>query len=227
MIDYHTHILPQMDDGSESVEMTAQMLAELERQGVDTVVATPHFYATSDDPEDFLRRRAEAIALLPPTPLKVVPGAEVAYFSGIGQCREIEGLCIGDSKLLLVEMPYTKWSVRMIGEICQISQELGLQPVLAHVDRYRKEFNRFRPQLEAGGVLFQCNVDAFIRLKARRWAFKLLKQNAFHFWGTDSHNLSTRGPKIVEAYAAVAKKLGSCEALDAVDAASRQLLGME
>ena len=58
MIDLHSHILPGVDDGSESVEMSCAMLNELQKQGVETVVATPHFYPQQDTPERFLRRRA-------------------------------------------------------------------------------------------------------------------------------------------------------------------------
>ena len=56
MVDFHTHILPQMDDGSQSVEQTLQMLSFLADQGVKTVVATPHFYAHRDQPDAFLAK---------------------------------------------------------------------------------------------------------------------------------------------------------------------------
>lgn len=45
LTDYHCHILPKMDDGSESVEMSIKMLEMMKLQGVDRIIATPHFYA--------------------------------------------------------------------------------------------------------------------------------------------------------------------------------------
>ena len=54
MIDFHTHILPEMDDGSESVEESIQMLELSAGQGVKWMVATPHFYADREDPKTFL-----------------------------------------------------------------------------------------------------------------------------------------------------------------------------
>ena len=60
MIDFHSHILPGMDDGSKSTQESLEMLDMLRAQGVDTVAATPHFYARENPPEVFLRRRAEA-----------------------------------------------------------------------------------------------------------------------------------------------------------------------
>ncbi len=51
-IDFHTHILPGIDDGSRNVEMSLRMLAAQREQQVDEIVATPHFYA----PERFCGR---------------------------------------------------------------------------------------------------------------------------------------------------------------------------
>ena len=62
MIDFHSHFLPDMDDGSDSIETSLAMLHESWRQGVRLMFATPHFYAEEDDPENFLARRSEAYA---------------------------------------------------------------------------------------------------------------------------------------------------------------------
>ena len=64
MIDFHSHILPGIDDGSKSVEMSIKMLRREAQQGISRVVATPHFYPQTDNPERFLRRRAEAERIL-------------------------------------------------------------------------------------------------------------------------------------------------------------------
>ncbi|MCD8022363.1 MAG: hypothetical protein LUF30_05135 [Lachnospiraceae bacterium] len=60
MIDFHTHILPGIDDGSSSTEESMEMLRLSYSQGITEIVATPHFYATQESPEHFLRRRASA-----------------------------------------------------------------------------------------------------------------------------------------------------------------------
>ena len=57
MIDFHTHILPKMDDGSKSTEESIAMLKMQAEQGIRWVVATPHFYAEPESPQDFLQRR--------------------------------------------------------------------------------------------------------------------------------------------------------------------------
>ena len=60
MIDWHSHILPAMDDGSKDVAESISMLGMQTSQGVGTVIATPHFYANDETVAAFLKRRAEA-----------------------------------------------------------------------------------------------------------------------------------------------------------------------
>ena len=89
MIDLHSHILPGMDDGSQSPEETAALLGMLQKQGVTTLAATPHFYAR-ETPESFLQRREEAAAHLPCTESPaILLGAEVAYFAGMGSSEAL------------------------------------------------------------------------------------------------------------------------------------------
>ena len=87
IIDFHSHILPGIDDGSKNLEQSLEMMRRSARQGVDTMVATPHFYAHHDDPERFLKRRAEAErslreAMAAESGLpELAIGAEVYYFN--------------------------------------------------------------------------------------------------------------------------------------------------
>ena len=60
MIDFHSHILPGIDDGSKNTQMSLAMIEEEKKQGVHTIVATPHFYADEDSVERFLKRRAHS-----------------------------------------------------------------------------------------------------------------------------------------------------------------------
>lgn len=228
MIDMHSHILPQVDDGSKSVEMSLEMLARLKAQGVDTVVATPHFFAVKDSPRDFLCRRQEAcerLTLNEAEAPRILLGAEVAYFDGIGHCNELERLCLGDSRLLLVEMPYGVWTERMVREVCDIPVQTGLQPVLAHVDRYRESFTQHYRQLAQEGVLFQFNADVFDRFWSRQWALKLLRVGGLHFLGSDCHNLDKRPPNIDQAVQMIVKHLGG-KALEDITAFTAHALGL-
>lgn len=230
MIDLHSHILPGVDDGSESPEMSCQLLALLRQQGVETVVATPHFYARHDTPEDFLRRRAQAFDRLTqdaPDAPKILLGAEVAYFNSISHTKALDRLQLGESGLLLVEMPFGSWTQRMIQEICQIPVLTGLTPVLAHVNRYRRadQLPKYQKELLNQGILFQCNAEAFLSLWERRWALGMLRQGQIHFLGSDTHNLTTREPNLGAAADVITRKLGM-NTLDKLTAFSKEMLNL-
>lgn len=228
MIDFHTHILPQMDDGSESAEETAGLLDMLWAQGVTTTIATSHFYATRETPESFLQRRQAALEQMPPMTEnrpQVLLGAEVTYFSGISCCEALIPLRIENTKLLLVEMPYGTWTESMIAEICQIPERLGLTPVLAHVNRYktRTQFPKYKDRLLESGALFQCNADAFYKPQYRRWALQMLKKGYLHMIGSDCHGLTNRPPQLDLAREIIEKKLGA-DFLRKFNAAVEELL---
>lgn len=230
MIDLHSHILPGIDDGSQSVEESRALLTLLREQGVQTVVATPHFYAHQDNPEEFLRRREDAIARLDCDPAElpqILTGAEVAYFDGMCHSDVLTRLQLAKSGLLLVEMPFAPWTQRMITEISQLPLLTGLTPVLAHVERYRHrdQLPKYRRQLVEQGVLFQCNADAFLSMQERRWVLSLLKKGSLHFLGSDTHNLTARPPKMDQAAAVIEKKLGA-DTLSQLTAFSKELLGI-
>ena len=86
LTDFHSHILPGMDDGSADVTMSLEMLRWEELQGIARVVATPHFYARYEDPQRFLQRREQAeqklrAAMADQSDMpELLMGAEVHYF---------------------------------------------------------------------------------------------------------------------------------------------------
>ncbi len=227
MLDIHSHILPGIDDGSASPEETAELLDLMWQQGIATVVATPHFYPMQETPDSFLSRRQAAVEqMLPATENQpqLLLGAEVAYFSGIGACEEMIPLRIENTNLILIEMPFSFWSDRIVNEICEIPEALGLTPVLAHVDRYRSrdQFPKYCQQLLDNGVYFQCNAEVFQSPFSRRWALKLMKQEQLHFLGSDSHNLTMRPPRLLQAREIIEKKLGA-PCFEAFNAKARTL----
>ena len=110
MVDFHTHILPGMDDGSRDVEQSLAMLRMEREQGIETVVLTPHFYARQNAPARFLERRSQSFqklsAALDESCPRLLLGAEVQYFDNMDRAEEIGSLCIGDTGVLLLEMPF-------------------------------------------------------------------------------------------------------------------------
>lgn len=207
MIDFHSHVLPGIDDGSANIEESLALLELQARQGITHTVATPHFYPDHQSFESFLRRRSQAEAELRQAMAEktglpeLTVGAEVHYFRGIGQCDALRELTIGSGKYILIELPYGQWPDRMYQELEEISEKQGLIPVIAHVDRYLGTFStRGIPEKLMGhGCLIQVNASAFLTPLARRLSLKMLRREQIHLLGSDCHDLSSRPPRLGEA----------------------------
>ena len=214
MIDWHSHILPGIDDGSQSVEESVTMLKMLAEQGVKEVIATPHFLANHETVESFLARRSEAYEKLKENLFEGAPkiklGAEVAYYSGISRLPELKDLCVEGSKCLLLEMPMTRWTEYIIKEIEELAHRGKINLVLAHVDRYMHlQSVKTWERLCESGCIMQVNASSLLSFITRPKVIKMMKAQAVHCIGSDCHNTTTRAPKIGRAFDVVEKKLGT------------------
>lgn len=217
IIDFHSHILPGIDDGSRNVEESIALLRKEAEQGITHVIATPHFYPRHDTPERFLERRAEAEMLLREemskhTGLpKLSIGAEVYYFNGISDSDSILLLTIDKERCILVEMPLCPWPEKVYRELEDIYCKQGLLPVVAHIDRYLGRFRTYGipNRLAELPVLVQANADFFLNKSTAATALRMLKKDQIHLLGSDCHNLSDRSPNLMEAVTVIEKRLGS------------------
>lgn len=215
IIDFHSHILPEIDDGSKSIEESAEMLRMMKAQGVDTVVATPHFYASHDDLDRFLARRQAAKervdGILTNEMPKLLMGAEVAYFPGMSQSKALQQLTIEGTNAILIELPMTKWTDTIYRELTRIYEYQRLIPIVAHVDRYLTPLRSFGipKKLEELPVIVQANADFFLEKATARKALKMLAADQIHLLGSDTHNLTSRRPNLGEALAVIEKHQGS------------------
>ena len=213
MIDFHSHILPGIDDGSQCVADSLEMLHRLREQGVDTVALTPHFYANRNAVEQFLVRRNRAIqqlceALDDDAP-RLLRGAEVLYYRGISHLEQLTQLCLEGTNLLLLEMPFSHWSEYEVREVCEMAAGGEVTVLLAHMERYLAfQSNKTWDRLLKYGVLMQSNAEFFLTPVLRRRALQLLRQDRIHVLGTDTHNLTTRAPHMDAAMSYIGKHLG-------------------
>ena len=208
MIDYHCHILPQMDDGPDRLSECLTMLRHSKEQGVEVMVSTSHFYADEDYPAQFVERRNAAFRRLREAmgrntdsyPL-IVLGAEVLYFPGISQAQDIEKLTIGSGRTVLVEPPMAPWSDAMLDEIVELGENLHCQPVVAHVDRYMRMLKdkRLIDRVLERNLLVQVNASWFLDPGTVKSAVRSLKQGKIHLIGSDCHNLLSRSPNLGQA----------------------------
>lgn len=199
IIDFHTHILPGMDDGSSSIEESLAMLQAEGDAGIERVVFTPHFYASQNSPKDFLRRRKESWNALLPHMYRGLPkvsfGAEVQYFEGICQTAEIAALRIAGTPYLLLEMPFRRWEDRMLDDVLELSTHPDTIVVLAHIERYLSNVSsQSLAYLRDNGVKIQMNVSIFDGRRSGNLATSMLKAGEVHILGTDCHSMGHRRP---------------------------------
>lgn len=209
MVDFHTHILPEIDDGSDSIETSVMMLGEMKKQGVETIVATPHFSPQNQSVADFLQRRQEAIEKINPhlNGIKLISAAEVKYCRNISKVEGIEKVAIGNSGYILIEMPYRDWDKQVVDDVISIIDNSGLVPILAHVDRYwNKETKRHFDRFLDAGMLLQLNVSSFDGFWEKRRFLKMIEEGRAHLLGSDCHNMTKRLPNLFCGFELLEKK---------------------
>lgn len=228
--DFHSHILPQLDDGSRSLEQSLEMLRMEAEQGVSHIVATPHFYPQQDNPDRFLEARDRAAERLlaqigtdSGLP-RITLGAEVYYFRGMSESDALKRLTIGGNRCILIEMPSGPWTPEMYRELENIRVQRGLIPIVAHIDRYIRPFHTagIPEALARLPVLVQANGEFFLDRRTAGLAFRLLRGDKIHLLGSDCHNTTTRKPNMGPTLQKIRQKLGP-DALRRIENYEREL----
>lgn len=191
-IDFHAHILPEMDHGCRNMDMCQEQLNMAAKQQIEVVVATSHFYPHTETVESFLTRREKAFEKLTAERVEQMPkvllGAEVLICSGMDKMERLQELCVEGTNVLLFEMPFADmWEQDLIDTVARLKNECKLQVVLAHAERYRlSEVEK----LLTMGVLVQLNtasLASFRELTRHVRARKLLKRSCVVALGSDIH----------------------------------------
>lgn len=231
MVDFHSHILPGIDDGSRDIEQTIQMLRIAGKQQVTDMVATSHFYADTDSITGFLEKRQEAVKQVEmyikdeegfP---RIHVGAEVYYFSGISEARMLPDLCIGDSSLIMIEMPFAQWTKEMYEDIKNIIERRKLTVILAHVERYYAYQKRKKiwKQMLKLPVYFQINAGNLLNKKKKKVCFSLIKSGLPVLIGSDCHGVHHRSPNMMAGKDIIINALGT-EAWDSIEKIEKRIL---
>lgn len=229
VIDFHTHVLPGIDDGSKDLFTSLAMLECEAAQGVDILVATPHFYAWGDRVEEFLRRRQDAwdtlaAARTPELP-RVCLGAEVAFFPGISTAKQLSELTIQGTNVLLLEMPFQPWSETNLEEVRALLERRQLRVILAHLERYLSiPGNRKRvEELLELPVTVQINAESLLDWRQRGRLVRMFRRGQAQLLGSDCHGIHHRRPNLGQGREVLLKKLGQSQ-LDQMDRAGELLL---
>ena len=145
-LDYHAHVLPGCDHGSDSVETSRKQLAMAAAARVRTVCATPHFYPHKESIPSFLQRREASARLLRENLTADAPqlqlGAEVLICDGMERLDGLPHLCRSETNELLLEMPFYQWPEAIWDTLYALCERRDIKIVLAHAERYPARSDR-------------------------------------------------------------------------------------
>ncbi len=188
MIDIHTHLLPGVDDGSESVEMSLPVLRRFADDGVEVVVLTPHLNASEAYRAPYERNRAimEELRAMAPPSIELQLGWEIMLDEPNVDLRATE-LGLGGSRAVLVEFPMRGVPVTAGDELYRIRCS-GVVPVLAHPERYYGcTVERVEEWRRAGAVIQMDTAGLLGKGTVARLSRALVEHGLVDLFSSDNH----------------------------------------
>lgn len=209
MIDIHSHILYDIDDGPEDARDTFKMLWMAKKEGITHMIATPHFRQNYNlyDHQMLMRRYNKVKDLIDEyrIPIKLYLGNEIAIdYSTVQALLRNEAKTLAGSRYVLIELPFARWTLD-INKILSDIKSAGYIPIIAHAERYTQVMKH--PMLlhkwRQEGYYIQINANSLCKeagFRMRKLASRMVKEESVHFIATDCHSPFTRGPFFKEAY---------------------------
>ena len=218
MIDIHSHILPNIDDGARSIEETFNLIKEAQKAGFEAIISTSHYmenYYETDVPEREVWVKAICENLQTKNiEINLYLGNEI-YFSDniIELLEQRKASTINDTSYVLFELPLNAEPMNLYDVVYEMLQ-YKLVPILAHPERYsyvQKDPDLVYDLIEKG-VLMQANYGSIIGQygeKAQIIVRKFFENNMVHFLGSDVHRPNTIYPKIPQILREIESIIGS------------------
>jgi protein-tyrosine phosphatase len=208
LIDLHSHILPGIDDGARTFEESHLMALEAEREGIDTIVATPHVrydYPTTPATVSRVAEELRSGLARSGTRVQLITGAEVSLeHCAMLSPAELAAFTIAQNgRYLLLETPYAGWPLALDQELTRLSEH-GLVPILAHPERnpsIQENPDRLRAAVAAGAIaqITAASVDGRLGRRTQQTALRLLDLGLVHVLASDSHTPEIRRGGLLRA----------------------------
>ena len=234
MIDFHSHVLPGIDDGAKTVDDSVALVRMLLSQGIAELVLTPHFYPERQSLGQFLSSRDMSFQRLkegldmPNGVMRFHLGAEVFCSDYLMVSSDLNPLCIQGTQLLLLEMPFSSRWPSDCWHVIEKIQKNTITPIIAHAERYpavlRHPSDMLRRLADMGCVI-QLNCDSFTDPALQGKVMKWLDKGLVHLLGTDCHDPKDRPPRMKEAMEVIRHGLGGEMAEKLESNASRLISG--
>ena len=200
MIDIHTHIIPNIDDGSKSVEETFNLMKEAEEAGFTDIILTPHYitnyYETPGSEVKFWTESLQNIINQKGLEIQLHSGMEIYIFEELGELlRSGQIITLANSNYVLIEFPMST-TMRNVEQILFVIRNMGYKVIIAHPERYKyiQDNIEYAMQLVEEGCLLQSNYGSIVDIygkEAKKTIKQLLKMDLISFLGTDTHKEGT------------------------------------
>lgn len=236
MVDIHTHLIPNVDDGSKNVEMTFKALDEAKEAGFTDVILTSHYmtdcYETKKDELIFWKENLQKILDSKDKNIKLHTGMEIYISERIDELMKQEKLfTLAGSRYILMELPMNT-TINYLDHVIYYLETVGLKLIIAHPERYRsvQEDPELVEEYIKKGCLMQCNYGSILGnygKQAKNTIKYLLKKNLVHFMATDCHKSGGIYLEVPKAVKKIEKIIGHEEARKITTLNQKKILNNE
>ena len=204
MLDMHTHILPNVDDGSKSLDISIGLLKEEIEEGITKVILTPHQNKNNLNKKELIEKFNSFKESVKDLNIELALGSEIYYYQGLkDDLMKDKILTMDNSKYILVE-----FSTRIeenIGDILYDLSLTGFKIILAHIERYpylkMTDYDEIHKYAK-----IQVNSKAILDKNYKKQMKYLLKNDLIDFIASDCHDLDRRNVEFKEALKFLEKK---------------------
>lgn len=217
MIDIHSHLIPNVDDGSKSIETTFAAFEEARNAGFTDIILTSHYkpeyYETKPVELTFWKDELQKILDSKQENLKLYSGMEIYISEALPDLIEKGKLLkLANSKYMLIELPMNS-KVNYFDYIIYYFNTVGIKLILAHPERYRivQEKSEIVEEWVEKGCLMQCNFGSILGMygsESKKIMKHLLKKDLVHFVASDCHNQGGIYLKVPKAVKKIEKLIG-------------------
>lgn len=228
-IDIHAHILPELDDNSNTLEASIKLLEKEVSDDIDIVIAAPRFDATKQTVDEFLEARDIAYTrLITEVGLMDIPsiklGAEVQFIRNLKKLPGLHDLCIEGTDYLLLKLPNVQLNKEILDDIYDLTYTTKLKPIICNVDDSLKYTSiESLEELLDMDVLGQINPTSLIDKDTRKSVFRLVNNNYIHLLGSNAYNPINKPVLMREAEDIIVKKFSRRLYFDLMDNAKKVL----